>query len=80
MKVDKYTWLAWNILTLSTRVSRADDRSVFINIFQKKFKNLIFHYHIWIQHDKCIWASINKPSIGSVVLQMAPWFRKFSEI
>ena len=47
MKVDKYTWLAWNILTLSTRVSRADDRSVFINIFQKYNFSLSYLDSAW---------------------------------
>ena len=33
-----------------------------------KFK---FHYHIWIQHEKCIQmcTSTNKPSLGSVVFE-----------
>ena len=52
---------------LQARMSNADDRSK-ISIVLKKFQNSIFGCHIWIQHEKCIWLSTNKPSIGSVVL------------
>ena len=38
---------------------------------KKKSQNLDCHCHIWIQHEKCIQMSTNKPSIGSVVLEIA---------
>ena len=44
------------------------DRSKF-QIFSSSLK-LNFHYHIWIQREKCIQMSTNKPSIGSVVLKI----------
>ena len=57
-------------LPLSVPMSSADDRPNFFNFF-KNSRNSIFHCHIWIQHEKCIQMSTNKPSIGSVVLKIA---------
>ena len=42
---------------------------IFCSIF---FLNLNFHCHICIQHEKCIQLSTNKPSIYSVVYEIAP--------
>ena len=39
--------------------------------FFKNSWNSNFRYHVWIQHNKCIQMSTNKPSIGSVVLEIA---------
>ena len=35
------------------------------------FGKEIFHFHFWIQHEKYIQSSTSKPSIGSVVLEIA---------
>ena len=56
-------------LTLSTRMLSTDDRSKFSNIF--KYIQ-IFIAIICIQSEKCTHISTNKPSIGSVVLEIAP--------
>ena len=56
------------LLTFTTRVWRAHDRSK----FSKIFRNLNFHCYIWIQHEKCIKMSTNKPSIGWIILIIAP--------
>ena len=39
-----------------------------------KIWNFNCHYHIWIQHEKWVKMSINKPSIGAVVPEVAHWF------
>ena len=56
-------------------ISHADVKcrqdTTFSNLLKKKFKNSIFHCYIWIQHEKCIKMSTNKPSIGAVVLDIA---------
>ena len=59
-------------VTLSTWMSNADNMPKFSNLF-KKFQKSNFHCHIWIQHEKCIQMSTNKPSIGSVFLKIASW-------
>ena len=46
--------------------------------FSKTFPTSNCHGHIWIQHEKCIQMSTNKPSIGAVVLEIASWIlRKY---
>ena len=60
------------ILTLFMLMSSADNRSEFSNLFFKNFQNSNFQCHIWIQHEKCIKTSTNKPSIGAVVLEIVP--------
>ena len=42
--------------------------------FSKFLKIKNFNCHIWIKHEKCIQMSTNKPSIGSVVLEITPTF------
>ena len=54
-----------------TQMLPADDRQKILN-FSKMFRNSNFRCYIWIQHEKCIQMSTNKPSIGSVVLEKAP--------
>ena len=39
--------------------------------FFKKFRNLNFHSHIWIRHEKRIKMSTNKPRLGSVFFEIA---------
>ena len=34
---------------------------------KRKIRNLSFHCHIWIQHEKCIQMSTNKPSIAPIL-------------
>ena len=61
------------LLRDSTQWARAaDNRSKFSKLFQK-FQNSFF-YHIWIQHEKCIQMSTNKPSIGALILEIASDF------
>ena len=52
-------------------MTSTDDMLKFSNFFSKKIQNLNFHFHIWIQHEKYIQMSTNKPSIGSVVPETA---------
>ena len=64
-------------------MSSADERRNFL--FQKKkidFQIFIsnFHYHIWIQYEKCMKMSTNKPSIGAVVLEITLTFQKTVQI
>ena len=47
----------------------ADRRSKFSTFFTN-FWNSNIYCHIWIQHEKCIQMSTNKPSIGAVVLEI----------
>ena len=42
-----------------------------VQLFSKNSQNSNFHSYIWIQHEKCIQMSTNKPSIGPVVLEIA---------
>ena len=51
-------------------MSSADDMSKYWN-FLKNFQKSNFYYHIWIQHEKCIQMSTNKPLIGPVVFEMS---------
>ena len=44
-----------------------------LTFFVQKCQNSNFHYHICIQHEKCIQMSTNKPSIGTVVLKVSSW-------
>ena len=37
------------------------------NFFSKKIQNSNFHCHIWIQHEKCIQMSTNKPSNRNIL-------------
>ena len=47
---------------------------IFLSFFlYKKSNNLNFHWYIWIQHEKCIQISTNKPSISSMVLKIVQW-------
>ena len=60
-------------------MSNADDKPKLSRFF-KICQNLHFDCHIWIQHDKCIQMSTNKPSIGSVILEISPEdFEKISK-
>ena len=43
-------------------------------LLKLKLPNL--YYYIWIQHEKCIQMSTNKPIIDSLVLEIAPWICK----
>ena len=48
---------------------------------KSKWKKIHFTCHIWIDNEKCIQMSTNKPSISSVVLEIAPWiWRKICQI
>ena len=38
--------------------------------FFKNVRNLYVHCHIWIHHEKCIRIITNKPSFGSVTLEI----------
>ena len=60
-------------LTFSARMLSADDTAKCFKLFQKMFK---FSCHIWNQHEKCIQMSTNKPSIGSVIHEIALDFEK----
>ena len=40
-----------------------------ITFFVNLFQNSNFHCHIWIQHEKCITMSTNKPSLELTVLE-----------
>ena len=53
----------------------ADDRPN-LQTFSKHFSNSNFNFHFWIQHEKCIQMSTNKPSIWSVVSEKASDFEK----
>ena len=46
----------------------ADDRPFF---FSKIFKSQNFYCHNYIQHEKCIKTSTNKPIFLAVVLEIA---------
>ena len=48
-------------------------RQVEIVSFYRNVQNSNFHCHIWIQQEKCNQMSTNKPSIGSVFLEIASW-------
>ena len=49
--------------------------------FSKNFHNSNSYCHIWIQHEKYIEMSTKKPSIGSVVFEMAlEVMRKYSKL
>ena len=62
------------LLTLSTWMSSAHDRPKLSNFVQNFSKFIyLFIYLLWIQYEKCIQMSTNKPSIGAVVLEIAPW-------
>ena len=57
--------LLWGELQIDAK------KNVFVKCWQqvnffKILKNSNCHCHIWIQHEKCIQMSTNKPSIGSV--------------
>ena len=68
------------MLSLSVQMSCANDTSNFPNLFLKIW-NSNFHCYIWIQHEKCIQMSTNKPSIGSVFLEISPWIlRQFCQL
>ena len=58
------------LLTLAMPALTADDRPKFFNFFCRNFRNSNFNYRIWIQHEKLIEMSTNKPSIGAVVLDI----------
>ena len=53
------------------RCRSANDKSNFSKFLLKKVQNSNSHCHNWIQHDKCIQISTNKPSINPVVLGLA---------
>ena len=57
------------ITTLFMHMLCTNNRTKF-SFFPKKFQMHIFNCHIWILHEKCIQMSINKPSIGPVVLEV----------
>ena len=60
-------------LTLSTRVSSAEDRrQVKISNFFKHFRNSV-HWHICMQHEKHIQMITNKPSISPGNCETAVW-------
>ena len=76
--VDPYTSLGLNIwmsdtLTLSTWMSRAEDRLKFSNFFSKFFEIQISIAFFGFSKEKYIQIGTNKPSIGAVVLHIAPW-------
>ena len=58
-------WSAWRSLVVG------DNRPKFYlqNLFQN-FWNSNFQCHMWLQHEKCIQMSTNKPSIGSGFLEI----------
>ena len=43
------------------------------HFFYKYICTSNFHSCLWIQREKCIQISINKPTIGSMVLKIALW-------
>ena len=51
---------------------------IFNFFFSKILEIQIDIYHIWIQHAKCIQMSTNKPSIGSVVLEIVPAISEYN--
>ena len=42
----------------------------FSTFFPTNWWNSYFYWHIWIQHEKCIQMSTNKPSIGPMKMKM----------
>ena len=42
-----------------------------LKLLSKMLEIQIFIYHIWFQHENCIKMTTNKPSIGSVALEIA---------
>ena len=63
-----------SVLALSLQVSNADEISK--SMFSQNVHNSNLYRHICIQHEECIQMSTNKPSIGSVALEIALWFLK----
>ena len=57
-------------ITLSTRMSSADDRPKFSNFFQK-FLNFSFLFLYLDSASKYIQMGTNKPSIGPIFLEIA---------
>ena len=66
------------IITLSTWMPSAEHRPVFSFFFFKEMLkfDIFIALFIWIQHEKYIQMGTNKPSIGLVVLEIAPWIKK----
>ena len=65
--------LLWNFQQHISTQTKTEYQPLFHQKQNETKKKTIFYCYIWNQYEICIQMSTNKPSIGLVILEIAPW-------